>query len=124
MGEDEATMGSCCLACTRELITQKGLTLKSGDIAWCKGFGPEWPVQVVGVVFDGPEDSTPYCVNFFGEKSSAWVPAAHLRSWGSRDAASVCSNVSVKWQKKMARAVQAAEQALTEEAACDVNTSQ
>ena len=70
---------------------------------WCSGYGPRWPAKVEVIAFDNaeaaiavqlsidvphdpkkrseppaghPEDTEPYCVSFYAEKTSAWVSEA------------------------------------------------
>lgn len=50
-----------------------------GQLGWCRGFGPLWPVRIEAVELD--DDPKPYLVKFFGDKRVAWVCEAKLQGW-------------------------------------------
>eukprot|EP00439_Symbiodinium_sp_Y106_P032250 s434_g3.t2 len=94
-----------CQDCTSTLSAQLGLRHAVGDRVWCSGYGPRWPAQVDMISFDGAEDTEPYCVSFYGEKTKAWVSEAKLIDWGSIKP----SRPAKRWQRRFDVALAAAE---------------
>ncbi|CAE7658653.1 unnamed protein product [Symbiodinium sp. CCMP2456] len=90
---------------TGDLDARLGLRHAVGDRVWCSGYGPRWPAKVEMISFDGAEDTEPYCVSFYGEKTKAWVSEAKLMFWGSIKP----SRPAKRWQRRFDVAVAAAE---------------
>lgn len=92
-----------CVACTRRLASERGLTFCSGQRVWCFGFGPAWPGRIVAIAFSGERDRRPYCVRFYGEGSAAWVGQGKLRPWTEREPA--MERVASRWHRRLGKAI-------------------
>ncbi|CAE7399818.1 unnamed protein product [Symbiodinium natans] len=94
-----------CRDCTSMLSEKFALRYVVGDRVWCSGYGPRWPAKVEVIAFDNAEDTEPYCVSFYAEKTSAWVSEAKLMPWASTKP----SRPAKRWHRRFNAALAAAE---------------
>lgn len=99
-------MPLCCVSCTAIISTQRGLAFKTGQFAWCHGFGPMWPVRIGAIGFDAENDPSPYWVQLFGECRGAWVDESRLLAWEAGCRLAANSPVSEAWRPRFSKALE------------------
>ncbi|CAK0909127.1 unnamed protein product, partial [Prorocentrum cordatum] len=80
-GAGRAGTPICCGSCTALWSARRGLAFSRGELLWCVGYGPRWPVQVECIGFTSPDDASPYWVRFLGDGKRAWVQERKLLAW-------------------------------------------